>query len=688
MFRFRYKEIVENITYSLMRVSIINSKPRGFLLTVVLVCFTLSVVVVGLGSAVASTPQDRSDGDRGSAGSYDVSTSSGEVGPGATIFQGEGDITLVAANGSEVNPQKFERTNGPHAGTTLELPVPETQPTGTYAHVNNSSHTLTVQRPRIERLELIDEEGNDLSGGSIDPVLTNNLAIKAEYNFEEVEPLNITVTKSSSVDDSSEVVTSDVLAEKSVQATSTGELSVAMNEREIQRKEHYVSVEGDKDLNFGPASNHISFDMLHYHPAQLEIETERVVQGETVNLGVQRSTEGARYLVAVEANDIDGDPERVFKDTEYTVATAQSADGDALALIKIDGGRGKGAINTSHLKPTEVTAGIYNRTAINNRTELQNIQSLERFSDPVGESIEVIARSVHLRSPQGTYTVGSNITISGTASGVDTVGLYARNGSRFEYLMTLAVDRNGTFAAEAVELSDPSDGAVANATLGNPGTYQLAVVSTDDRALAGNYRANQRIDAIRRAVSSQSSLNVTYPQPITDSIIITSITGENGRSTTVAPNATMNISGVTTASSDNTTITAGVIEHSSSDVVASSSTGSWGSDGRWHIELNTTGIRPGNYTVEANISQNADSQRIQVVSAGETNNESPATGRPATPETATTDEQPATTTVPEPSTTPTVTTQSTTTNDGPGFTAALTFIVLVVTALLAAGRHA
>ncbi|WP_170845562.1 HVO_2072 family ArtA-dependent S-layer glycoprotein, partial [Halorientalis persicus] len=444
-------------------------------------------------------------GDRGSG--YDIA-SSGQDGStvvsGSTIFQGEEDLTLTSG---DLSPSSFERTAGANEGETLSVPVPTDQPVGSYD--DGSGNSFTVETPRIQNLEVTNQNGDDIAGGAVNVDGSTQLTIDAEYNFEQAEPLNVEIEDSGGLE-----VTDEVLVNPGQEPviSTNGEVTLALAEGVLDNEEYTVTVEGDEDLDFGDASQSVTFDVTTGEDASIEVQSDEVTRGENVKFEVDNAAEGDTHVVSIDADDVDSVPGSVFRNAGDTIATTSTDDGDALALVEIDDGVAVGSIDTSYLDETDVTVDVYGPGEASTQTELEAINDL---TEDIGSSVDdddftVTEGGVMLENPQGSYVVGSETTVNGTTTaGVDNVALYARDEGDFEYLMTISVDGDDTFEEDDVVLSNPSEGDVANDTLSIPGSYRLAAVDADDSALSTNYRADQNTSAISEAVGMQSSIRVT-----------------------------------------------------------------------------------------------------------------------------------------------------------------------------------
>ncbi|RXK46165.1 HVO_2072 family ArtA-dependent S-layer glycoprotein [Halorientalis pallida] len=448
-------------------------------------------------------------GDRGDEGAYDIASSTGDIGPGATIFQGEEDITLVAADGTEINPTNFERTAGSSEGETLSVPVPEDQPTGSYNTESDGSGTsLTVDTPRIQTLEVTNQNGDDIAGGAVNVDDATELTVDAEYNFEQAEPLNVEIEDSDGLE-----VTDEILANPGQEPviTNNGEVTLDLAEDNLDNEEYTVTVEGDEDLDFGEATQSVTFDVTTGEEATIEAQADSVTRGENVQFEISNSAEGETHLVAIEGGDVTGDTSSVFRNVGDTLDTGQSNDGQAVALVEIDDGVGVGSISTGELDTTDVDVTVYEASVADAGDDLSTID-VDTANDIDDDTIEVNEGSVTLDNPQGTYVVGSEVNVNGsTAPGIEEVALYARDEGDFERLLTINVDGDDTFEEEDVVLSD--DGEVDTNVLSIPGSYRIAAVDAGDEDVDtdddGTPDATLTSSEVSSAVGTQESLRVT-----------------------------------------------------------------------------------------------------------------------------------------------------------------------------------
>ncbi|SEP30517.1 major cell surface glycoprotein, partial [Halorientalis persicus] len=493
-------------------------------------------------------PQPPAGEQRGSAGTYDIASSgqdAGEVGPGATVFQGEEDITFVDSGGTTIAPTEFERTAGANEGETLSMPIPTDQPTGSYEATGSgfSDTSITVSTPRIQNLEITNRNDDDVAGGAVNIEDSTELTLDVQYNFQQAEPLDVTIEDANGLE-----VTDSVLQQSGPFMPDDGTLSLDFLEDELDNEEYTITVEGDEDLDFGEASQSTTLDVTSGDEVAIDVQEDQVTRGEDVTFEIDQSGEGNTHLVTVESDDIEGDAADVFRNVGDTIATASDNAG-AYALVEIDDGVGVGSIDTSPLDETDVTVDVYDADTVDSNNDGEGVTASDLTAVDPGtnsaddDDFEVTEGSVTLDNPMGTYVVGSETTVNGTtSSGVDDVALYARSEGDYEFLTTIDVDGDDTFEEEDIVLSDTDD--VGSDILSLPGTYRLAVVDATDEALGPdaddnnpfNLDQTQNTSAISQAVGEQYSLRVTETSLTVDYVSI--INGQVAEDDTLSINGT------------------------------------------------------------------------------------------------------------------------------------------------------
>jgi major cell surface glycoprotein (TIGR04216 family) len=485
------------------------------------------------------TIRDLDASQRGNASSYSVRDSSGDIGPGAIVYQGEDDITFVDKNGDPIpgQPSSIERTGGANEGEPLEVPIPRDQPTGSYESPTGTPYTVST--PRISSLDVTNQNGADVSGGSVNVDSATELTVDAEYNFQNAERLEVVVEDSDGLD-----VTDEVVEGASIVSSANGEISVDLNEQQLDNEEYTVNVAGEDDLDY--VTREVSFDVTSGEDASITVDSDQVTRGEDVGFTIGQSAEGALHLVRIDSDSIDGTANSVFRNVGDTVTTG-SEDGDAFALVEIDGGEGVGSIDTDQLDTTDVEVEVFSANdSPDSESEFNTLGDNNGFPVPTNPAddveFEVVEGEITLDNPQGSYVVGSEATINGTAStGIDDVALYVRDEGDYELLTTVSVDGDDEFEKEDVVLSDDG-GDVQTDVLSLPGTYRLAVVDAGDsnlgRTEGGDLAQTQTASQISTSTGLQTTLRVVDTELTVDYVSI--INGQVAVPDTQAPGLTIN----------------------------------------------------------------------------------------------------------------------------------------------------
>ncbi|WP_435067719.1 surface glycoprotein, partial [Haloplanus sp. C73] len=144
----------------------------------------------------------------GGSGSFDTQDGDGVVYDGATVFQGESSIELAGnISGGVV------KTAGDAEGVPLETPdIPQDQATGRYTTDGQpSSDGVTVQTPRVTTLDIENQYGEDIAGGSVpqgdDSSGSGELTVVGAWNYENAENLELTVENEDGLDVTGTAVT-------------------------------------------------------------------------------------------------------------------------------------------------------------------------------------------------------------------------------------------------------------------------------------------------------------------------------------------------------------------------------------------------------------------------------------------------------------------------------------------------
>lgn len=205
-------------------------------------------------SGIASAEITRGSGNA----QYNVSASSGNVTDGGVIFQGEEDITLrntTKASGNQVVAPASLTRDVATGGIPLSLPIPQDQTLGEYK--NRAGFSVTVTTPRITEFEINNDDGQDVSGGTL--IANQNATVNIEFNFEDSEQINLIIESENGVD-----VTNEFSANTTINASvannvpevddTAGSVTIPIDPSNVDEGEYTFVAEGDDDLDFGQAS--------------------------------------------------------------------------------------------------------------------------------------------------------------------------------------------------------------------------------------------------------------------------------------------------------------------------------------------------------------------------------------------------------------------------------------------------
>jgi hypothetical protein len=180
----------------------------------------------------------------------------------------------------------------------------------------------------------------------------------------------------------------------------------------------------------------------------------------------------------------------------------------------------------------------------------------------------------------------------------------------------------------------------------------------------------------------------TGPPGVYAATDITNVTDDDTE--TVTAGSTLTVSGVTDRNPDRTAIVVELLDENGR-VVRLASTDEWGTDGRWAVTMNLSGLEPGPYTAVADGGASTDRQSVRVVAGTPTPTPAPTPTPTPTPTVTPTSTStaaptpspppsPVATATPVPPSTVTPTATATPGSGGPGFG-----ILVGLGGLLAAG---
>lgn len=318
--------------------------------------FIVIIVISGTAAAV-----DTNRGSTNQSNDWSTSDGSGNVGDGAVIYRGEGNITLVDEDGSTPDPELFERISGPEEGFPLEInPVLGDQPTGAYES-QEDDFTLTVRRPRVTVLEVLNNDGNDVAGDTLRADQAQAV-VSVEYNYDNAEDVSVTVENENGLDVTDEIVDSS--------ATRNGDGQIGIDPGNVDEGEYTFTVEGVNDLDTGDAVESVSVTITAQEAvpptAAFEFAPDGPSVDESVTFDASESVDPDGRIVAYRWDfDDDGDIDRTTQDpvTTYTYSNSGSY-GVQLFVEDEDGVTGSTTRNVSvrpnarcTASPQQVTPG-------------------------------------------------------------------------------------------------------------------------------------------------------------------------------------------------------------------------------------------------------------------------------------------------------------------------------------------
>ena len=485
---------------------------------------------------------------------------------GDRIFQGQEDVVFLGDSGEEY--PSLTGVSGDTEGQVLSEPIPTDQTVGTYSDngVNDGTQDIavTVDQPRVTSFDINNQNGEDISGGSIGKA-DANLTVVAEYNYNEYEALEISVEEESGLK-----ITDDVV--DSTESQLGGENTYSVDLTTEDAGTYTVTVEGVDDLDFGQAVETGTVDVTAQDNVGIELGSDTVTQGDNLRYEVTGSVAGNYHFVQVDSTDFrpgqsledygqifrdvgdveerglittdsSGDTRLHSGDAEIPNATVAQNNGfevqGAYAIVQIDDdtGLGVGSINTQYLDDVSVTVDVSDRLVVDGNSDVQDVTGAdytfdddattggadvgsEPFVDINGDEstddvdVNVEEGTVTLDSPGTTYVVGSEVDVNGTApTGMDNVAIYTRDEGGFELVevdgqVNISVDADGTFEEENIIISTGAQ--PGNDILSLPGSYRIGVIDATDADTTddsdGEPDAELTTQEFNQGTSSQSSI--------------------------------------------------------------------------------------------------------------------------------------------------------------------------------------
>ena len=442
-----------------------------------------------------------------------------DVASGATVFQGE----EVNFTGGLSDDAQLLGVAGNAEGQVLEENVDSDQTPGQYSvGGNEDTDNLTVTTPRITNGEIqLGQGGSDIAGESVSTADAANLQVLAEYNFEDAEQLELTVEDESGTD-----ITDAVLNTSSPDAlyNESGEY-VGLNLEDEDAGEYTVILAGEDDLD--TTVEELTFSLSTDEEVSIDTSQDSVTRGTNVEYTVSGGTSGDTHYVVVDSDDFrdsfnasqnptvfrnTGDTLAVgFVDSSGTLQTASNAAGGAndagdieyaVAEIELDGAQGVGTLRTDSLDDSSVDIEVFDTG-----------DSLSDIADGTANSIDdasvdVNEGDISIDSPGDQYTIGSEVDVNGTATGIDNVDVYVRDNNDWELLLSdLETDSDDQYEEEDVTLSSDSNGPGAS-ILQQAGTYRYGVIDSEEY----NGEADLTTSEFSQATSTTKSITVVEGQ--------------------------------------------------------------------------------------------------------------------------------------------------------------------------------
>ncbi|WP_303704123.1 HVO_2072 family ArtA-dependent S-layer glycoprotein, partial [Haloquadratum walsbyi] len=458
----------------------------------------------------------------------------GDVGNGATIFQGEEDITFRDADFNEVSPATLERTAGDNEGVTLSFPIPDDQAEGSYS---DGTFSVTVQEPRVTTLEVQNNGENDVSGGILESD-QDDATVLVEYNYEEAENIELTVEDEDGIDVTGEALDPGEDDNKNADSppadgsTDDGIVRFELAPGNLDEGDYTFSVAGVEDFDSDDATQSVTTTISADQTASLSLSEDEAVQGSDTTFTIENSPEGEFHPVVIDESEFrDGvsldQAEGVFRNVGDTVETGvadSSGPGAsdissveyAYAIVEIDGGNGVGSVETQFLDDSSATVELYPSdgvTSIESHPAGVVLTTDDGFETDDEEDLDVIEGDISISSPSNSYVTGSEVDLNGTANeGIDEVAIYARDNQDYELV---TIDGDNVVQTEGDDSFEETDVILSGDSLGNnilslPGTYRIGVISAQDADSDGDDVPDSVLTTseFNRGLSSQQSLRV------------------------------------------------------------------------------------------------------------------------------------------------------------------------------------
>lgn len=494
-----------------------NDKLRAIFLATLMVLSVFAMTIAFGGTVTARAANDHT-----------------EIQPGDIIFQGEteldfqsnfGQSTLTGASGAAENL------------ILQEGDIAVDQTVGRYTVDGQAaSNGVDLVTGRVTSLD-VDiyrngvDTGGDADGGSVGTNSASDLRVRSRFNYEEAEPLAVTVEDSSGLDITNQVLNDSVPSgSDNLIETSGGNVSIDLSREDAG--EYTIIVEGDDDLDFGQATRSTTITLTTARDLSINLGRTTVTQGDNVQFTVSGGTDGDTHVVLIDRSDFRTDisvanAHRIFRNVGDTVEVGLTNDSIksprnnqnvtdvdqadfAYAIVEIDGTTGVGSIETRLLRDTSVDVEVY---------QTNNPVVAAGANEEDDASLTVNEGETTLDSPVGSYVVGSEVDITGSATSSDEVAIYVRDSGDWEILdldsqtsngirRTISVDADDTFEEEDVQLNRGDGG--GNQILTLVDSYRIGVIDADDAAIdSANPDGTLTTREFSRGISTSYTIRVT-----------------------------------------------------------------------------------------------------------------------------------------------------------------------------------
>lgn len=438
---------------------------------------------------------------------FDRVAGEGFVYANATVYLGERDISFRGQLS-----ESLLGVSGSANGVLLEPPIQNDLPTGTYSiDGGNDTAAIQLREPRITTLKLEDDNGTDVTGGTVYADTTDTVTVIAESNFQQAEQLELTVTNSEGLDITDELINSSAVRPETdsgrpsspVDVVNGGQVRWELDLSKTEIETLSLTVFGSDDLDWGRATSSTTLS-IEQQALTLSLSDTEPNRGTRPTVTISDGINSAEYVVGVDVHDLRRDlPMSAYYSAFDNVGTTENIgvvthagetfiSGERItgepayvyARVDIDDRSGQTRLNTTALKETVTIELLHQNTPA---TGLGG-------DDPVAETAEltVFDPAVSLSGPDE-YVPGEEITLAGNAAdGINRALLYARSNATREFEVVdldgstdgnlTGISVSGSFS-EDIDLSR-GDGS-GNELLSFPGTYQVAALPkksvTEDR---------------------------------------------------------------------------------------------------------------------------------------------------------------------------------------------------------------